>query len=148
MSKDLGRSGGNHNLICSFCEKTQDEVRKLVAGPGVYICDECIELCNEIVMDSSKDEDTATESGSQVLKPKEINAHLDEYVIGQEHAKRAIEIAVTGGHNILMIGPPGTGKTFIAKAIAGELDAAFFAVDASQIKNKYVGETEKNMRRL
>ncbi len=150
--------------ICSFCGKSQEEVGKLIAGPNVYICDECIELCNEIVMDSSQDEKTGTDSGSQVLKPKEIKAHLDEYVIGQEHAKRILSVAVHNHYkrinaqptgtgdvelqksNIILIGPTGSGKTLVAQTLARLLNVPFTIADATTLTEAgYVGEDVENI---
>ena len=149
---------------CSFCGKNQEEVGKLIAGPNVYICDECIELCNEIVMDSSQGEKTATESTGQVLKPKEIKAYLDEYVIGQEHAKRILSVAVHNHYkrinaqpagdgevelqksNIILIGPTGSGKTLVAQTLARLLNVPFTIADATTLTEAgYVGEDVENI---
>jgi ATP-dependent Clp protease ATP-binding subunit ClpX len=149
---------------CSFCGKSQEEVGKLIAGPNVYICDECIELCNEIVMDSSQGESAAAESASQVLKPKEIKAYLDEYVIGQEHAKRILAVAVHNHYkrinaqptgtgdvelqksNIILIGPTGSGKTLVAQTLARLLNVPFTIADATTLTEAgYVGEDVENI---
>ncbi|NDC36903.1 MAG: ATP-dependent Clp protease ATP-binding subunit ClpX, partial [Proteobacteria bacterium] len=126
MGRDFGRR--NHNLVCSFCGKTQEEVRKLVAGPGVYICDECVDLCNDILTEEL-DDSTSFTSKVKVPNPKEIKSALDEYIIGQDHAKRALSVAVHNHYkriqnngisraeveiqksNILLLGPTGCGKT-------------------------------------
>ena len=127
-SSDRGKSG----LVCSFCGTSQDEVRKLIAGPGVYICDQCIDLCNDIILDEA-DEETPVGKSSRIPKPKEIRAYLDDYVIGQERAKKILSVAVynhykridaVGGKsevelaksNILLIGPTGSGKSTTAKS--------------------------------
>jgi ATP-dependent Clp protease ATP-binding subunit ClpX len=123
-----GQSG--KDLRCSFCGKSQREVRKLIAGPSVYVCDECVELCNDIITEEYEREDYYV-SRALVPKPKDIKAHLDEYVIGQERAKKTLSVAVhnhykridsKGGHdevelqksNILIVGPIGTGKMLLA----------------------------------
>ncbi len=150
---------------CSFCGKNQDEVSKLIAGPNVYICDECINLCNEIVTDStSGDEEIAVSGGSQ-LKPREIKAHLDEYVIGQGYAKRVLSVAVhnhykrIGSHvagvennvelqksNIILIGPTGSGKTLVAQTLARILNVPFTIADATTLTEAgYVGDDVENI---
>lgn len=148
---------------CSFCGKSQEEVGKLIAGPNVYICDECIELCNEIVMDSSQDENMA-EFVPLVLRPKEIKAYLDEYVIGQEHAKRILSVAVHNHYkrinappagaddvelqksNIILIGPTGSGKTLVAQTLARLLKVPFTIADATTLTEAgYVGEDVENI---
>jgi len=150
---------------CSFCGKNQDEVSKLIAGPNVYICDECINLCNEIVTDSTgDDEETATPDGS-LLKPREIKAHLDEYVIGQGYAKRVLSVAVhnhykrIGSHvagvendvelqksNIILIGPTGSGKTLMAQTLARILNVPFTIADATTLTEAgYVGDDVENI---
>jgi ATP-dependent Clp protease ATP-binding subunit ClpX len=150
------------SCTCSFCGKSQQEVGKLIAGPSVYICDECIELCNEMVMESP--ENTATEFDRQVLKPKEIKAYLDEYVIGQDHAKRILSVAVhnhykrisaapTGSDdvelqksNIILIGPTGSGKTLVAQTLARLLNVPFTIADATTLTEAgYVGEDVENI---
>ena len=150
---------------CSFCGKNQEEVGKLIAGPNVYICDECIELCNEIVLDSSQDDNIVAETTGQVLKPKEIRAYLDEYVIGQDHAKRVLSVAVhnhykrinaprTSGtddielqkSNIILIGPTGSGKTLVAQTLARLLKVPFTIADATTLTEAgYVGEDVENI---
>lgn len=148
-------------LKCSFCGKTQDQVRKLVAGPGVYICDECIELCTEIV-----EEELGTEEEVEfkdVPKPKEIRTILDEYVIGQDQAKKSLSVAVYNHYkrinsnskiddvelsksNICMIGPTGSGKTLLAQTLARILNVPFAIADATSLTEAgYVGEDVENI---
>ena len=150
---------------CSFCGKGQEEVGKLIAGPNVYICDECIELCNEIMTDSSQEEQAPADFGRQVLKPKEIKAYLDEYVIGQEQAKRILSVAVHNHYkrifappangkdevelqksNIILIGPTGSGKTLVAQTLARLLRVPFTIADATTLTEAgYVGEDVENI---
>ncbi|MCY0869670.1 MAG: ATP-dependent protease ATP-binding subunit ClpX [Firmicutes bacterium] len=148
-------------LKCSFCGKTQDQVRKLVAGPGVYICDECIELCNEIVEEELGDDEEF--ELKDVPKPSEIKSILDSYVIGQERAKKSLAVAVynhykrinTGGKaedvelsksNILLIGPTGSGKTLLAQTLARILNVPFAIADATSLTEAgYVGEDVENI---
>ena len=150
-------------MKCSFCGKAQDQVRKLVAGPGVYICDECIELCNEIIEEEfSGEEEPAMEN---ILKPKEISAILDQYVIGQQEAKKALSVAVYNHYkrirtpagkandeveisksNILMLGPTGSGKTLLAQTLARILNVPFAIADATSLTEAgYVGEDVENI---
>lgn len=152
------------SCTCSFCGKSQQEVGKLIAGPSVYICDECIELCNEMVMEAPQDENAATEFGKGVLKPKEIKAHLDEYVIGQDKAKRILSVAVHNHYkrinappmgadevelqksNIILIGPTGSGKTLVAQTLARLLNVPFTIADATTLTEAgYVGEDVENI---
>jgi len=152
------------SCVCSFCGKGQEEVGKLIAGPNVYICDECIELCNEIMTDSSEEGDALAEFGTQLLKPKEIKAYLDQYVIGQEHAKRILSVAVHNHYkrinappvgsdevelqksNIILIGPTGSGKTLVAQTLARLLKVPFTIADATTLTEAgYVGEDVENI---
>jgi len=148
-------------LKCSFCGKLQDQVKKLVAGPGVYICDECIELCNEII-EEELSEDLGLELGD-IPKPKEIKEILDQYVIGQELAKKSLSVAVynhykrinLGGKiddvelqksNVVMLGPTGSGKTLLAQTLARILNVPFAIADATSLTEAgYVGEDVENI---
>ncbi|GGI64900.1 ATP-dependent Clp protease ATP-binding subunit ClpX [Enterococcus alcedinis] len=151
----------NHPVRCSFCGKAQDEVRKIVAGPGVYICDECIELCKDIL-----DEEFFEESPfefMEVPKPKELLATLNQYVIGQDRAKRALAVAVYNHYkrvnaeidedevelqksNICLIGPTGSGKTFLAQTLARSLNVPFAIADATSLTEAgYVGDDVENI---
>ncbi|MGL4818914.1 MAG: ATP-dependent protease ATP-binding subunit ClpX [Bacilli bacterium] len=149
------------HLKCSFCGKTQDQVRKLVAGPGVYICDECIELCTEIVQEELGPEETT--EFNDVPKPVEIKRILDEYVIGQDDAKKALSVAVYNHYkrinsnakiddvelsksNICLIGPTGSGKTLLAQTLARILNVPFAIADATSLTEAgYVGEDVENI---
>ncbi len=152
------------DIICSFCGKSQDEVKKLIAGPSVYICDECIDLCNEIVSeDRLQDLEEAVAGG--VLKPIEIKEHLDQYVIGQDLAKRVLSVAVHNHYkriesryankgeevelqksNIILIGPTGSGKTLLAQTLARILNVPFAIADATTLTEAgYVGEDVENI---
>ena len=145
---------------CSFCNKSQDQVRKLIAGPGVYICDECIDICMEIIEDDNAREQDSGEIN--LLKPKEIKAFLDEYVIGQEVAKKALSVAVYNHYkrvlsgrtfdvelqksNIIMAGPTGSGKTYLAQTLAKLLNVPFAIADATTLTEAgYVGEDVENI---
>ncbi|MFZ3131915.1 MAG: ATP-dependent Clp protease ATP-binding subunit ClpX [Desulfosporosinus sp.] len=150
-----------NQLKCSFCGKTQEQVKKLVAGPGVYICDECIELCNEIVEEELTD-DLGVEIGD-ILKPKEIRAIIDQYVIGQDQAKKSLSVAVYNHYkrinmgmkiddvelqksNIIMLGPTGSGKTLLASTLAKVLNVPFAIADATSLTEAgYVGEDVENI---
>ncbi|MGA1861665.1 ATP-dependent Clp protease ATP-binding subunit ClpX [Deferribacter thermophilus] len=149
-----------NSLFCSFCGKSQDEVKKLIAGPSVYICDECVELCAEIIQEDMKDTDE--DKSIKLLKPAEIKSKLDEYVIGQEDAKRVLSVAVYNHYkrilygkktdveleksNILMIGPTGTGKTLLARTLAKILNVPFAIADATTLTEAgYVGEDVENV---
>jgi len=150
------------NLVCSFCGKSQDEVRKLIAGPTVYICDECIDLCNDIIAEEC-DQEEAFSSVSTVPKPAEIKRVLDQYVIGQERAKKILAVAVHNHYkrvdsqmvtndvelqksNILLIGPTGSGKTLLAQTLARFLQVPFTIGDATSLTEAgYVGEDVENI---
>lgn len=153
---------GSGNLVCSFCGKSQDEVRKLIAGPTVYICDECIDLCNDIIAEECDHDDTIS-SSSNVPKPVEIKRVLDQYVIGQERAKKILAVAVHNHYkridnqlvtgdvelqksNILLLGPTGSGKTLLAQTLARFLQVPFTIADATSLTEAgYVGEDVENI---
>ncbi len=161
MAKMTGNRGKGKKLHCSFCGKSQDEVRKLIAGPSVYICDECIELCNEILAEEYERDEFDT--GFVLPKPSEIKAFLDEYVIGQEQAKKILSVAVYNHYkrihtrpdldgvevqktNILLIGPTGCGKTLLAQTLARLLNVPFTIADATTLTEAgYVGEDVENI---
>ena len=151
------------DLCCSFCGKSQKEVRKLIAGPTVYICDECIELCNDIIAEEYEREDYYSSKGL-VSKPQEIKTFLDEYVIGQEHAKKVLSVAVYNHYkridakasraddvelqktNVLLVGPTGSGKTLLAQTLARYLNVPFAIADATSLTEAgYVGEDVENI---
>jgi len=161
------KQGGNNDsdrlLYCSFCGKSQHEVRKLIAGPSVFICDECVELCNDIIREEIQ-EKPATGSGSSLPTPHDINAILDEYVIGQEQAKKILSVAVYNHYkrleqdaikksdvelaksNVLLIGPTGSGKTLLAETLARLLNVPFTIADATTLTEAgYVGEDVENI---
>jgi ATP-dependent Clp protease ATP-binding subunit ClpX len=159
----VARNTSNHNqLCCSFCGKNQREVKKLIAGPTVYICDECISLCNEIIREQISRDDTR-DAINQIPKPVDIKEILDEYVIGQERAKKVLAVAVHNHYkridsrvgkdevelqksNILLIGPTGTGKTLLAQTLARILNVPFAIVDATNLTEAgYVGEDVENI---
>lgn len=161
MSKNTKDVSGA--LSCSFCGKSQKEVKKLIAGPGVYICDECIDLCNDIIAEE-RERDQSQKATLKVPKPKEIKDHLDEYVIGQDLAKKALSVAVHNHYkrvnstkgkkddveisksNILLIGPTGSGKTYLAQTIAKILNVPFAMADATALTEAgYVGEDVENV---
>ncbi|MDD9195633.1 ATP-dependent protease ATP-binding subunit ClpX [Aliivibrio sp. S3MY1] len=152
-------------LYCSFCGKSQHEVRKLIAGPSVYVCDECVDLCNDIIREELKDNTLSPKETSEALPtPQNIREHLDDYVIGQEHAKKVLAVAVynhykrlrngdttkdgveLGKSNILLIGPTGSGKTLLAETLARFLDVPFTMADATTLTEAgYVGEDVENI---
>lgn len=155
----------NGSLKCSFCGKGQREVKKLIAGPGVYICDECIDLCNDIIVEE-KERDTQTKGHFKVPKPMDIKNHLDDYVIGQATAKKSLSVAVHNHYkrinnisqgkkvsdvelqksNILLLGPTGSGKTLLAQTIAKILNVPFAMADATTLTEAgYVGEDVENV---
>src|SRR3979490_2290367 len=155
-------SSGEKLLYCSFCGKSQHEVRKLIAGPSVFICDECIELCNDIIREESCTADPAASDKNKLPPPHEIRQILDQYVIGQEFAKKILSVAVYNHYkrletsvkeddvelaksNILLIGPTGSGKTLLAQTLARRLDVPFVIADATTLTEAgYVGEDVEN----
>ena len=166
MSDDRGRSDDGKLLYCSFCGKSQHEVRKLIAGPSVFVCDECVELCNDIIREEL--ENRAERARDKLPKPVEIKKVLDDYVIGQERAKKVLAVAVynhykrlqtrtQGGtrakdevelakSNILLIGPTGSGKTLLAETLARLLNVPFTIADATTLTEAgYVGEDVENI---
>jgi ATP-dependent Clp protease ATP-binding subunit ClpX len=163
MSDDKNNTGDNGKLLyCSFCGKSQHEVRKLIAGPSVFVCDECVELCNDIIREEVQ-EQSASVTGSELPTPHEIKAILDEYVIGQERAKKVLSVAVYNHYkrleteqkkddvelaksNILLVGPTGSGKTLLAETLARLLNVPFTIADATTLTEAgYVGEDVENI---
>jgi ATP-dependent Clp protease ATP-binding subunit ClpX len=165
----MARIGESADLLkCSFCGKTQKQVQQLIAGPGVYICDECVELCNEIIAERLAESQDTEVADFDLPKPREIFAFLEEYVIGQEQAKRALSVAVYNHYkriraagalhpaeddeveiaksNILLIGPTGCGKTYLAQTLAKRLNVPFAVADATALTEAgYVGEDVENI---
>ena len=159
----MASKGTDINLRCSFCKKTQGQVKKLIAGPdGVFICDECVMVCEDILDEELENEESVSESDINLLKPKEIKAFLDEYVVGQEEAKKVLSVAVYNHYkrilngrdleidiqksNILMMGPTGSGKTFLAQTLAKMLNVPFAIADATTLTEAgYVGEDVENI---
>lgn len=157
------RDDQSSDLSCSFCGKAQDEVKKLIAGPAVYICDECIELCKDIIAEEAKLEDGKEEGSGQLPRPSEIKDTLDDYVIGQERAKKILAVAVYNHYkrveysakgedveiqksNILLLGPTGSGKTLLAQTLARVLNVPFAIADATNLTEAgYVGEDVENI---
>jgi ATP-dependent Clp protease ATP-binding subunit ClpX len=164
MADKKGNSS-EKTLYCSFCGKSQHEVKKLIAGPSVFICDECIDLCNDIIRDELPALEDATKERSELPTPSEIKNNLDNYVIGQEPAKRALSVAVYNHYkrlkhkegakkddvelsksNILLIGPTGSGKTLLAQTMARMLNVPFVMADATTLTEAgYVGEDVENI---
>ncbi len=160
----MAKNDNTPRVECSFCGKTQDEVKKLIAGPTVYICDECIDLCNDIVKEDRKKE-AEVEAGNMVLKPKDIKDHLDAYIIGQDQGKKSLAVAVHNHYkrinasrfddynevelqksNIVLIGPTGSGKTLMAQTLARILNVPFAMTDATTLTEAgYVGEDVENI---
>lgn len=148
----------NKNYSCSFCGKNKSEVNTLIAGPGIYICDECIDLCYDIIHQKKSDRKSSTDS---FPTPEEIKAHLDQYIVGQDEAKEVLSVAVYNHYkrinhsmddieieksNVILLGPSGTGKTLIAKTVAKILDVPFAQVDATTLtESGYVGEDVENV---
>lgn len=161
MSKSSGSSDTKNTLYCSFCGKSQHEVRKLIAGPNVFICNECVELCMDIIREEDKSQ--IVRHGESVPSPSEIKQVLDDYVIGQESAKRVLSVAVHNHYkrlehgvqntevelaksNILLVGPTGCGKTLLAQTLARILDVPFTMADATTLTEAgYVGEDVENI---
>jgi len=162
---DKKAATGEKALYCSFCGKSQHEVKKLIAGPSVFICDECIDLCNDIIRDELPGLDAVKSTGDELPTPAQLKNNLDNYVIGQEAAKRALAVAVYNHYkrlrhkqaahkdgvelsksNILLIGPTGSGKTLLAQTMARMLNVPFVMADATTLTEAgYVGEDVENI---
>ena len=161
MTDQTHKSNDGKILYCSFCGKSQHEVRKLIAGPSVYICDECVELCNDIIREEL--DEAGSDKREKLPTPKDIHAFLDDYVIGQQHAKKILSVAVYNHYkrlepkrskddvelsksNILLIGPTGSGKTLLAETLARMLNVPFTIADATTLTEAgYVGEDVENI---
>jgi len=161
MADQKNTSNDGKILYCSFCGKSQHEVRKLIAGPSVYICDECVELCNDIIREEL--DESGSDKREKLPTPKDIHAFLDDYVIGQQHAKKILSVAVYNHYkrlepkrskddvelsksNILLIGPTGSGKTLLAETLARMLNVPFTIADATTLTEAgYVGEDVENI---
>ena len=160
---DENSNKGDKLLYCSFCGKSQHEVRKLIAGPSVFICDECVDLCNEIIREETSDDVTVQGRSGGFPNPQEIHGILDDYVIGQQRAKKTLSVAVYNHYkrieneeavsevdisksNILLIGPTGSGKTLLAETLARQLNVPFTIADATTLTEAgYVGEDVENI---
>lgn len=158
MSQD-----SKQTLYCSFCGKSQHEVKKLIAGPSVFVCNECVELCNDIISEEEQSDNTVSLDGGRLPNPKEIHEHLDEYVVGQSQAKKVLSVAVYNHYkrlnhkpkegdieltksNILLLGPTGSGKTLLAQTMARILNVPFAIADATTLTEAgYVGEDVENI---
>ena len=163
MADDKNESKSEKLLYCSFCGKSQHEVRKLIAGPSVFICDECVELCNDIIREEVQEGSETASARNKFPRPDEIRQSLNEYVIGQTHAKRVLSVAVHNHYkrlnhaaknndvelsksNILLLGPTGCGKTLLAQTLARILDVPFTMADATTLTEAgYVGEDVENI---
>ncbi len=166
MADKRNSNKGDKLLYCSFCGKSQHEVRKLIAGPSVFICDECVDLCNEIIREENTDNVSVTERSAAFPKPQQIHSILDDYVIGQQAAKKTLSVAVYNHYkriesetkgavasevdisksNILLVGPTGSGKTLLAETLAKQLNVPFTIADATTLTEAgYVGEDVENI---